>query len=168
MKTIRVVIAALAVMVLMAGCSININTSPSSGTAAGSGGGSAIDWSKLTTSADKAIIQLELSGKSSDAVDATLTVRDGHSAVIAADLDEGSCGVAFSRNGEDLDSDEVYTGTSVSESGLSAGTYDIDFFADGATGTVYVLSYPAGALDFEGASPDSLYETVRSYISENM
>ena len=98
-------------------------------------------------------------------VDVTLT--DGEALVIMANFEsnpgEGTANTYM--NGENVGTDYFYEGYSYSETGYEPGDYTVEVSAPGATGTVWVLAYPANQIDVMSMETQEIVEKVLADVA---
>ncbi|MDO5107100.1 MAG: hypothetical protein Q4D39_02370 [Coriobacteriaceae bacterium] len=96
-----------------------------------------------------------------------ITLKDGEAFVCTGVTETGEWEIVISQNDSEIATDQLNQGTSVSETALEPGTYTVTVTAKAATGTVNVLAYPAGTLDFENTDTEALIALVQDYINAN-
>ena len=94
-------------------------------------------------------------------------IKDGEAFVCTGMTDEGEWEVLVAKDGNEISTEHVYQGVCASETGFEPGTYTVTVTAKAATGTVNVLAYPAGTIDFENLETEDVIATVQDYINAN-
>ena len=96
-----------------------------------------------------------------------ITLKDGEAFVCTGMTDKGEWEVLVAKDGNEISTEHVYQGVCASETGFEPGTYTVTVTAKAATGTVNVLAYPAGTIDFENLETEDVIATVQDYINAN-
>jgi hypothetical protein len=153
-----VMLGALLALLLVA-CSSGGDAGSSGGTTgAAAAGGAGTGVEQLSENAAK----ITLDG-ANDELSASVTVKDGEAYVVVSSLSAGEAEIVRHDSLGDSN-DYAYEGCSVSEEQIDAGSYSVSVKPKEATGTIYVVSYPAGQLDFENSDTDALFEQVASSV----
>jgi hypothetical protein len=95
-----------------------------------------------------------------------VTLAEGEALVIMANFESnpGEVITTTSMNGEELGSDCFYDGYGYTEIGYDPGDYTVDISAPEATGTMWVLAYPANQVDVMTMDSQQIVETVLSDV----
>ena len=95
-------------------------------------------------------------------------IAEGEALVIMADFGEemtDEITVTSYKGGEEYTTDYFYGGYGYSETGADPGTYKVEIDGAGATGTMWVLAYPAGQVDVMSMDAEDIVNQVLSDIS---
>ena len=95
-------------------------------------------------------------------------IAEGEALVIMADFGEemtDEITVTSYKDGEEYTTDYFYGGYGYSETGADPGTYKVEIDGAGATGTMWVLAYPAGQVDVMSMDAEDIVNQVLSDIS---
>ncbi|MBQ9058205.1 MAG: hypothetical protein IJ125_03355 [Atopobiaceae bacterium] len=102
-----------------------------------------------------------------------VTIAQGESLVMMSDFDmidstadtaKEITAIVF-RDGEELSSDYFYEGLGYSAAGVDPGDYSVKVDAAGATGTLWVLAYPADSIDVDTMDTEDIIQKVLSDVS---
>ena len=96
-----------------------------------------------------------------------VTLEDGEGLFCTGLNDEGEWEIVITQDGAELSTDYVYQGASASETGFEPGTYTVTVKANAASGTVNVLAYPYGTIDFMDTEVEEIVATVQAFIDAN-
>ncbi len=89
-------------------------------------------------------------------------VKSGEALVIMANLGEGTDEVSAItyKGSEEQSTDSFYEGYGYSEAGVDPGTYTVEIKGGGATGTMWVLAYPADSVDVMNMDTEDIVSQV--------
>ena len=104
------------------------------------------------------VVKVTLGG-TSDVGEVEVTVNEGESFVIAGNLESGEVEVTTTMAEGDM-TDYFYEGYGISETEIGPGTVTVTIAPGDATGTIYILSYPTGQLDFMNTDSETLFDQV--------
>ena len=104
-----------------------------------------------------------LDAESEDTFEGTVTLAEGESLVVASQLTSGEAEIEEALDGESMGSDYAYEGAGVSETGFEPGDYTVTIKPSEATGTISVLAYPTGQLDFENTDTEALVAQIAEF-----
>ena len=97
-----------------------------------------------------------------------VVIAQGESLVTLSKFDENTSAeinATTYKDGEEYSVDSFYNGLGAGESGVDPGNYRVDIDAAGATGTMWVLAYPANSIDYEKMDAEGIINQVTSEIS---
>ena len=97
-----------------------------------------------------------------------VVVAQGESLLTLSKFDEDTnaeINATTYKDGAEYCVDSFYSGVGAGENGVDPGNYRVDIDAAGATGTMWVLAYPANSIDYEKMDAEGIINQVTSEIS---
>ena len=96
-----------------------------------------------------------------------VTLAEGEALIIMSDLpgNENETTVVTTKDGSEVTTDYFYMDYGYSETGLEPGDYTSTVNGQGATGTIWVLAYPADQFDVMTMDAEEIIDAVLSNVS---
>ena len=99
----------------------------------------------------------------SESTEVNVTIAEGESIVITSNFDSGEAEIVTTMAEGDM-TDSCYEGYGISETEIAPGTVTCSITPTDATGTIFIVSYPTGQLDFMNNDTEALYNQVVEYV----
>ena len=152
-KSVIIVLAAAMLALALVACS------------SGGGSGSAAEGVEGTNVQQVSASAVKVTlGSSSESAQATITVAQGESYIVASSFDSGEAEVVLQYPNGDSTTDYAYEGYGCSETEVDPGSYTVTVNPTDATGTMYVLAYAKDQLDFDNSDSEALFAQIAKVV----